>query len=164
MYLIQRMTAGYAVPVGLEQLGPQPPRLDAETLAGQLAAALVGGLIAGLGPDRPGRDREDRAAPGPEQAARGPVRLAPARLEQAQRHVDADDAGLVPLNHSRQRRMHADRVHPQAAGPRRVQADRDPAPPAGIHSGYAHTATVTHLPCPRAFSGVVRRGSHTTAC
>ena len=30
MHLVQRMPAGLAVPVGLEQLRPQPPGLDAE--------------------------------------------------------------------------------------------------------------------------------------
>src|SRR6202042_1738116 len=43
VHLVQRVPAGLAVLVGLEQLGPQAPGLDAETLTGQLAAALVRG-------------------------------------------------------------------------------------------------------------------------
>src|SRR5215471_3001531 len=101
------MTARLAVLVGLEQLGAQAPGLRAETLAGQFAAALVRGPIAGLRPDRPGRDRKDRTAPGPEQATGGPVRLAPARLQQPERHVDpavsdsaASDTATQPLRHA----------------------------------------------------------------
>src|SRR5262249_58675310 len=85
VYLVERMPAAVPVPIGLEQLGPQPPGLDAEPLAGQLPAEPAGRLVASLRPDRTGRDGKDRAAPRPEQAARGPVRLTPARLEQAQR-------------------------------------------------------------------------------
>ena len=96
VHLVERVRAAAAVPVGLEQPGPQAPGLDGQALAGQLAAALAGRLVAGLLPDRPGRDGKDRAAPGPEQPARRPVRLAPARFEQAQRHVDPDHPGLVP--------------------------------------------------------------------
>ena len=69
--------------------------------------------------------------------------------------ADPDHIGLVPFEYARQRRVHADRVHPEAA----VQADRDPATTASIHSGDPHTATVTHRAAPVAFSGVVRRGS-----
>jgi len=87
--------------------------------------------------------------------------------------------------------VRADRVHPKTPGPRRpgpgrgsqvsgrqvsgrqvsgrqvsgwsgrVEANRDPAVTAGIHSGYAHIATVTHLAYPGRF---LRRGSHRAAC
>jgi AcrR family transcriptional regulator len=158
MHFIQRMPAGQAVPVGLEQLRPQAPGLDAEALAGQLPAALVRGLVAGLRPDRPGRYREDRAAPGPKQAARLPVRFTPARLEQPQRHVDPDHAGagpvapLAPLalvEHPGQGLVHANRINADRAEsarcrPGHLQADRDPAALATVDSGYPHSATVTH--------------------
>ena len=163
VYLVERVRAAAAVPVRLEQPGPQAPGLDGQTLAGQLAAALAGRLIAGLLPDRPGRDGKDRAAPGSEQPARGPVRLAPARFEQPQRHVDADHPGLGSVERTRQGLVHADRFnleagrHPGPFGP--IQADRDPAAAAGVKTGYAHTATVAHRPRSRHF---LRRGSHAT--
>ena len=162
--LVERVPAAAAEPVGLEQPGPQAPGLDGQTLAGQLAAALAGRLVAGLLPDRPGRDGEDRAAPGPEQPARRAVGLAPARPEQAERHVDSHHAGPVPVEHAREGLVHANHLHPEQAGPSTlfnlfgpcgaIQADRDPAAPAGVHSGYPHTATVTHpRRVPGPFSG-----------
>src|SRR2546423_381071 len=54
MHFVERVPAGFPVPVGLEQLRPQAPGLDAEALAGQRAAALAGGLVVFLFPDRTG--------------------------------------------------------------------------------------------------------------
>ena len=163
MHFVERVGAAAAVPVGLEQPGPQAPGLDGQALAGQLAAALAGRLVAGLLPDRPGRDGKDRAAPGPEQPARRPVRLAPARFEQPQRHVDADHPGLRAVERTRQGLVHQDRFHletsrhPGPFGP--IQGDRDPAAPAGVETRYPHGATVAHRPRSRHF---LRRGSCAT--
>ena len=59
--------------------------------------------------------------------------------------------------------MHADRFNLEAGrhpGPfGAIQADRDPAAPAGVKTGYAHTATVAHR---RRFRHFLRRGSHAT--
>ena len=117
VHLVQRVPAGLAVLVGFEQLGPQAPRLDAEALAGQLAAAPVRGLVAGLRPDLPGRDGEHGAAPGTEQAAGGPVRLAPARLEQPERHIDPDHHGARNVSLRREQRGQASADCDRDGGP-----------------------------------------------
>ena len=79
--------------VGLEQLGPQRPRLPAQPGAGELAAEPVRGGEVGLLPDRPRRHPEDAAAPRPELVGGQRVGGPPATGRHAERDVDADDRG-----------------------------------------------------------------------
>ncbi len=132
MHLIQRVAAAQPVVGGFEQLAAQPPGLDAEPVPGQLAAHLIRVRVSGRQPDRRRRDRENGAPARAEQGPRPPVRRAPAGVQQAQRHVDADDVLLGgPPEQVTQRGRHPYRDEAVV-----VTVGSDPARAASVHAGY----------------------------